>query len=148
MDAEKYLKRDSELKSRIIGRIQLIEELKENATDIGSFDFSKDRVVSSTPPEAPHAHMTEEWIDLIDVYERELIAYKAQRRQIREIVEKVENEQERTLLDLHYLCDWEGIDIRGQMGISKSEYFRRKNNAIRSVQKILDAVAKEDTDFF
>ena len=80
-----------------------IAQLRELATAIGSFDYSKDRVKSSSPQGARYERIVEEIADKREKLEADIERWLSERDQIETFIDWVEDERQREVLYMRYI---------------------------------------------
>lgn len=114
-----------------------IKDLMGMLTDIGGFDYSKDRVLSSTNPNAPYVTK----LEIVDAKERELEKAvedkKESLKKVGAVVNQVKNDRSRIILQKLYmqLLDWNDIFEHGKL--SESTYYAWHKEALDEVTKII-----------
>lgn len=75
MTAKEYLQQLHRADVIIDQRIQEKADLRERLSSIGSFDYARDRVQTSTPGDAPYVGLIEKIIDIEDEIDRLIDGY-------------------------------------------------------------------------
>ncbi len=82
MTAKEYLKQIRQLDIRINQKLSELDDLRERATAIGSFDYSKDRVQTSPKPDASYVEIVEKMAKLGAEINRDIDTFTDKRHAI------------------------------------------------------------------
>lgn len=131
MTSKEYLAQAYRIDQRINSKLEQIVSLRELATKATS-------TLSDTPPSGTrNVHSMEgiivKMIDLEDEINRDIDTLVDLKREIMDIVKKINNPEHQTLLELRYLCfkTWEQIAV--DMGYSIQNAYKVHDRAIASV---------------
>lgn len=131
MTSKEYLAQAYRIDQRINSKLEQIVSLRELATKATS-------TLSDTPPSGTrNVHSMEgiivKMIDLEDEINRDIDTLVDLKREIMDIVKKINNPEHQTLLELRYLCfkTWEQIAV--DMGYSIQNAYKIHDRAIASV---------------
>lgn len=136
MNAKQFLKRAYKLNVKIDSKLEQLEQLKSLALRVTSV-LKPDVVANSSGPISPMENAVVKIImaetEIKDVIERFIDVKK----NIGENLDLLDNENERLLLEMRYLCfySWEQIAVR--MNICVSYTYELHRNALKSLNKIL-----------
>lgn len=103
MNPKTLLSKHYSLGRRIMWAERDIAQLRELATAIGSFDYSKDRVKSSLPQGARYERIVEEIADKREKLEADIERWLSERDQIETFIDWVEDERQREVLYMRYI---------------------------------------------
>lgn len=110
MTAKEYLSQAYRLDQRINSNIEEISRLREMATSISSPSWGE-KVQSTRNTDAPFVRCLEKIMDLESVINEEIDALVELKKEIRTVIEAVQNTDERLVLRYRYIhnCTWEQI---------------------------------------
>ena len=110
MTAKEYLSQAYRLDQRINSKIEEVARLREMAMSISS-PILGDKVQTSRSTDAPFVRSLEKIIDLEEIIDAEIDTLVCLKKQIRTVVEGVQNTDERLVLRYRYIhnCTWEQI---------------------------------------
>lgn len=110
MTAKEYLSQAYRLDQRINSNIEEISRLREMATSISSPSWGE-KVQSTRSTDAPFVRCLEKIMDLESVINEEINALVELKKEIRTVIEAVQNTDERLVLRYRYIhnCTWEQI---------------------------------------
>ena len=110
MTAKEYLSQAYRLDQRINSNIEEVTMLREMANSISSPSWGE-KVQTSRSTEAPFVRSLEKIIDLEDTINKEIDTLVCLKKQIRTVIEAVQNTDERLVLRYRYIhnCTWEQI---------------------------------------
>ncbi|HIZ83244.1 MAG TPA: DUF1492 domain-containing protein [Firmicutes bacterium] len=110
MTAKEYLSQAYRLDQRINSNIEEVTMLREMANSISSPSWSE-KVQTSRSTEAPFVRSLEKIMDLEDTINKEIDTLVCLKKQIRTVIESVQNTDERLVLRYRYIhnCTWEQI---------------------------------------
>ncbi len=136
MNAKEFMNRAYRLETRINNKteqIQILRALAEKVTAAyGTEAVSHSRNVDSMADQLARISEAEETLrNALD----ELVAV---RNKITETINRVDDVDCQTLLELRYLCMKPWDEIREIMGMSRTNMFRLHRDALRLVERILD----------
>ena len=136
MNAKEFMNRAYRLETRINNKteqIQILRALAEKVTAAyGTEAVSHSRNVDSMADQLARIGEAEETLrNALD----ELVAV---RNKITETINRVDDVDCQTLLELRYLCMKPWNEIREIMGMSSAHMFRLHKDALRLVERILD----------
>ena len=136
MNAKEFMNRAYRLETRINNKteqIQILRALAEKVTAAyGTEAVSHSRNVDSMVDQLARISEAEETLqNALD----ELVAV---RNKITETINRVDDVDCQTLLELRYLCMKPWNEIREIMGMSSAHMFRLHKDALRLVERILD----------
>lgn len=131
MTAKEYLQQALRLDERINSKISQLESLRELATKCTSTITGMPR--NPSPSQSPMADAVCKIIDLQDEINRDIDHLVDLKRELVEVIRKVEDVECRLLLELRYLCfkSWE--DIAVQMGYTTRNIHYLHKQALRLV---------------
>jgi hypothetical protein len=138
MNAKQFLRRAYKLNVRIDSKLEQLEHWKSLAFKITSV-LKADFVDNGSRPKSPMENAVVRIVvaenELNDAIERFINIKK----DINETLDLMDNENERILLELRYLCfnSWEEIAVK--MNICVSYTFELHKNALKSLNKILES---------
>lgn len=131
MMAKEYLSQAYRIDQRINSKLEQIVSLRELATKATS-------TLSDTPPSGTrNVHSMEDTIskmmDLENEINTDIDTLVDLKRDIMEIIKRINNPEKHTLLELRYLCfkTWEQIAV--EMGYSLQHIFRIHDKAIKEI---------------
>lgn len=101
MTAKEYLNQIQVMRHKVEEKKRQLEELRELATAIGSFDYSKDKIVSSPTGDTLEKKVIKV-ADKQTEYVQEIVKYLSIKERIVEEINLVENETYRMLLIKRY----------------------------------------------
>ena len=138
MNAKQFLRRAYKLNVRIDSKLEQLEHWKSLAFKITSIlkaDFVDNGSRTKSPMENAVVKIVVAENELNDAIERFINIKK----DINETLDLMDNENERILLELRYLCfnSWEEIAVK--MNICVSYTFELHKNALKSLNKILES---------
>ena len=136
MNAKEFMNRAYRLETRINNKteqIQILRALAEKVTAAyGTEAVSHSRNVDSMADQLARISEAEETLrNAVD----ELVTV---RNKITETINRVDDVDCQTLLELRYLCMKPWDEIREIMGMSRTNMFRLHRDALRLVERILD----------
>lgn len=110
MTAKEYLSQAYRLDQRINSNIEEVTMLREMANSISSPSWGE-KVQTSRSTEAPFVRSLEKIMDLEDIINKEIDTLICLKKQIRTVIEAVQNTDERLVLRYRYIhnCTWEQI---------------------------------------
>ena len=110
MTAKEYLSQAYRLDQRINSNIEEVTMLREMASSISSPSWGE-MVQTSRSTEAPFVRSLEKIMDLEDTINKEIDTLVCLKKQIRTVIEAVQNTDERLVLRYRYIhnCTWEQI---------------------------------------
>lgn len=110
MTAKEYLSQAYRLDQRINSNIEEISRLREMATSISSPSWGE-KVQGTRSTEAPFVHCLEKIMDLEIIINKEIDTLIGLKKEIRTVIEAVQNTDERLVLRYRYIhnCTWEQI---------------------------------------
>lgn len=131
MTAKEYLQQALRLDERINSKLSQLESLRELATKCTSTITGMPR--NPSPSQSPMADAVCKIIDLQDEINRDIDHLVDLKRELVEVIRKVEDVECRLLLELRYLCfkSWE--DIAVQMGYTTRNIHYLHKQALRLV---------------
>lgn len=131
MTAKEYLSQAYRIDQRINSKLEQIVSLRALATKATS-------TLSDTPPSGTRNINSMEGIivkmvDLEDEINRDIDILVDLKREIMEIIKKINNPEQQTLLELRYLCfkTWEQIAV--DMGYSMQHLFRIHDKILKGI---------------
>lgn len=112
MTAKEYLSQAYRLDQRINSNIEEVTMLREMANSIASPSWGE-KVQTSRSTEAPFVRSLEKIMDLEDTINKEIDTLVCLKKQIRTVIEAVQNTDERLVLRYRYIhnCTWEQIGM-------------------------------------
>lgn len=131
MTAKEYLQQALRLDERINSKISQLESLRELAAKCTSTITGMPR--NPSPSQSPMADAVCKIIDLQDEINRDIDHLVDLKRELVEVIRKVEDVECRLLLELRYLCfkSWE--DLAVQMGYTTRNIHYLHKQALRLV---------------
>lgn len=126
MNAKKFLSGHFYLTIRVEAQLRKIDEMKEMATAIGSFDYSKDRVVTFTPANASYEAKVIRIVDLEKDIQDDIAKLKLMRERIVILLSDL-SERDKTLMTLRYLNHMKWREVAEAMNYE--EITVKKRNA-------------------
>ncbi|MBQ8766579.1 MAG: DUF1492 domain-containing protein [Clostridia bacterium] len=133
MEAKRYLRKAYRLHELILSEKAELETLKELAQSVSSSVISDMPKSPSRNGEAPYEKHVLKMVDLESKIIREIQDYLAIEEEIREVINKVEDNEERLLLRNRYILFMEWEEICEKMHISEKTAHRIHYSALRNV---------------
>ena len=142
MNAKQYLKQAYKLNELIESDKEELESLRSLATSI-SGDMTQERVQSS-PSNDKILNVISKIIDLENEIDEEIEKLITLKKQIRDVINKVEDVNERLVLKYRYLIflQWDEICIK--LNYSKRQMYRIHDSALESVKVPFEKMALND----
>lgn len=133
MEAKQYLRKAYRLYELIRSEKAELDTLKELALSVSSSVVSDMPKSPSMNGEAPYEKHILKMVDLESKIEREIQEYFALAEEIREVINKVEDNEERLLLRNRYIHFMEWDVLCDSMHISEKTAHRIHSSALRNV---------------
>lgn len=133
MTAKDFLCRHYEANIQINAKLAELKDLKEKATAIGSFDYSKDRVVSSRPTAARYEDIAVTIADKETKLKEEIQGLIFEQAAVEECIDEVEDAEERTILSYRYLSYMTFEQIAEAMDCSVGKVYYTFRDAIEKL---------------
>jgi len=132
MTAKEYLSQALHLDHRIDSKIDQIASLEALATKCTSTITGMPR--NPSPSQSPMADAVCKIIDLQELLRKDMIALVDKKREIMSVINAIENDEYKTVLEKRYLCfsSWEQIAV--DMHYSMEYAFRIHKKALEKVR--------------
>lgn len=136
-ETEKFLNRAYKSEQLIQSYNQELRDLQELSVSISATDTTKERVQGGGASNNVIEDIFDKISNLRNEIEKEILNFIKLKKEIRDIINQVENTDEKLLLRYRFIqfYDWKTIVIN--MNTSKTQMYRLKDNALLSVEKIL-----------
>ena len=132
MTAKEYLSQAYRLDQRIDSNIAEITRLREMACGISSPSW-EEKVQTSRSTEAPFVRSLEKIMDLEDTINKEIDTLVCLKKQIRTVIEAVQNTDERLVLRYRYIHNMTWEQIGGELNADESTIRRWHKAALSAV---------------
>lgn len=142
MTAKEYLNQAYHIDHRIESKLSQIESLKNLATRVTSV-FS-DMPHSSSPDNQRLQKTIAEIVDLENEVSTDIGRLVSLKREIKNIINQVQNEKYRTLLELRYLNFWTWEQIAVDLNFSIQHTYRIHDEALKKISIFLKDESKCD----
>lgn len=136
MRAKQYLKELKRLDTCINQKIQELDELKAAASSIGSIDYSKERVQTSPPQEAPFVKLIPKIIDLEYEINAEIDKYVDEKHLIINQIQNMSNADYISLLYRRYVEYKTFEDIAKEMKYSVRGIYFMHGRALQEFENL------------
>lgn len=135
MDAKKYLGSMHRIDIKIKAKLEQLERLKSMVFRITSI-ISEEKITRTRNSDALSDTIAK-MIDLESDINKKIDQLIDTRRDIAHIIELVESDEEKTLLELRYMCfnTWE--EIADKMKMSKARVFQINGKALQTVSGLI-----------
>lgn len=133
MEAKQYLRKAYRLHELIESEKAELDALKELAHSVSSSSVSDMPKSPSKDNAAPYERHILKMVDLENKINREIQGYLALEEEIREVINRVENNEERLLLRNRYIHFMEWDALCESMHISEKTAHRIHSSALRNV---------------
>ena len=137
MTAKEYLSQAYRLDQRINSNIEEVTMLREMANSISSPSWGE-KVQTSRSTEAPFVRSLEKIMDLEDTINKEIDTLVCLKKQIRTVIEAVQNADERLVLRYIHNCTWE--QIGNELNADARTIRRWHGDALQKVKVPQDAI--------
>ena len=137
MTAKEYLSRYQLLKVQIAAKQERVNELRQRAQSVSSPSFSGTKSTAAKG-EGKHEILTDECNRLEDELMVEIIRLTHFQRHIEHVIDKVEDDKQRTLLEKRYLNCQSLEQISVDMGYGYRQICRIHKKALAAVKDVLE----------
>lgn len=131
MTAKEYLSQALHLDHRIDSKIDQIASLEALATKCTSTLTGMPR--NPSPSQSPMADAVCKIIDLQELLRKDMSALVDKKREIMGVINALENDEYKTLLEKRYLCFMTFEQISVNMGYSMQHTFRLHDKALKKI---------------
>lgn len=114
-----------------------LEKLKSLINSGMGIDYSKPSVQTSKKNEAPFEKSIDKITEYAEEFEENLKKQLEVKREIRNVIDKLDNVLEKNVLVLRHCYFLEWVDIALEMNYSRSQCFRIYNQSIKNIKAIL-----------
>lgn len=140
MTAKEYLCQAYRLDQRIASDIEEARILQEMASGISAVNYDRDRVQTSRNTDAPFVKPLEKLWTLEDKISDELTVLSSLKEQIREVIESIDNTDERLVLKYRFILGMTWEEIGCDMNADPRTARRWCNKALQHVKVPADAI--------
>lgn len=133
MDAKQYLSQAYRLNELILSNKAEIDDLNELKDGLPGIDYSKDRVQVSPSNDASYTKIIHMIADLEKTIEEDTIRMLSLKKQIRETIQSVQDNEQILALKLRYLNFLQWDDVAARMGVSQRTAIRIHDEALLNV---------------
>lgn len=133
MKVETYLKQGQLLDQRINYKLKKLAELRNTISDIHSPVISKNRVQTSPSGDAPFVRALMRVEEMETQINREIDMLIDLRNEIHEVINQVEDEQLRAVLEYKYLEGKRTTEIAKQFHVCRDTIYRWMHEAISQI---------------
>lgn len=133
MNAKQYLRQAYRLNELIQSNQQELDELHELSTSLPGTDYSKDKVQTSSSNDAGYTKIVQKIVELEDAIKTDIEKMLSLKLEIRNVINDVQDNEEKLLLKHRYLnfMSWE--DICELMCVSMRTAHRIHSSALQNV---------------
>lgn len=143
MNAKTILNQHRALDDRIKSAEKEIADLREKATAIGSFDYSKDRVKTSATMGARYERLVEKLIDTENQIAQMMEEWAAQREEVARLIDTVNTDtpdgvNQQKVLRLFYVNHLPIGEIAEEMGYCDANIYVLRSKGLNQIQEHLN----------
>lgn len=135
MTVKEQLQELRRLDVEINNKIKELEELRQRSVGVGSFDYSKDRVVTSPSGDAM-SNMVSKIIVLDEQINEMIDNYVDKKEKAKLVIKCLHNEKELRVLYLRYIIGLSWRQVAEEMDISHGYMYKLHNRALYNVETI------------
>ncbi len=132
MTAKEYLSRGYRINDLIDSEVRELSRLRERMTSLSSPGFGE-KVSSGNAGDASYTRTVEKIIALESKIDSEIDELVSVQAEIREVINKVPNKDERLLLRLRYVEYLKWDKIAKKMNFSETQVHRKHRNALKKI---------------
>lgn len=138
MNSAKLLHQHYALGTKIMLAEREIADLREKATAIGSFDYAKDRVKSSSPMGARYERLIERLVDRQAKLTDLMAEWMEQREAVADLIDLVEDTNQHEVLYFWYVLHLNAEQIAREMHYTPTNIYLLRRKGLLKIDELLN----------